>query len=169
MHTLRLTALLSLLTVAAVGAPPSSQPTSPDAILAEIDALPKQDLDRSRAESDPAYLKAYEEQEHAVFARQAELELLFYRSYPQHPQAETILVRRWNNQLTEGAEPARISREVDGYLHDHPGGPTSDDAKQQFARLRGRLAKGDEHRVAKNRAGIRDIEPEKRVWRRLIP
>jgi thiol-disulfide isomerase/thioredoxin len=118
-------------------------PTGPDAILAAIDALSRPEFDRNRSQ-DKTYVASFEKTMAAIWKRQDELEREFCERYPNHPQAESILFRRWSNALTTRQEDAdQVQREVDQYLKEHPNGPASEDARTQFANLRVRLANDD--------------------------
>lgn len=122
---------------------PTTEPSSPEAILAAIDALPRPELDRSRS-GDAAYMQSYDQIMDATWKRQAELELLFCQKYPNDPRAESIQIRRLSNALTQRSEdPAQIQKEVDQFFKDHPNGPASEDDREQMWRLRERLADGD--------------------------
>ena len=135
--------LLPLVLLALLGTgQPATMPQTPESILAEIQSLPSPQLDKSRA-ADQAYLDSYNDTWKKRWARQAELELEFYRRFPNHPQAEFLLARRWSNQLSSGIPPQQVAAEVDQFLNEHPEGPRTADGRSYFWLVRFRLAEKD--------------------------
>jgi len=140
-------AVIPLLLITASAAPPT-QPVTPESILAEINALPRPNFDKSRS-NDEEYVKDHEQIMARTWQRQAELELEFYQRFPDHPQAEQLLIRRWGNMLVGTRDTSPVAAEVQRYLKDHPTGPRTDDDKQALIRLKCRLAKDNPQEILK--------------------
>jgi len=163
----RLAIPLLLLASAVVAADtPTSAPVGPDAILAQLSALPWPAFDQSRAKDD-AYLHEYDNEKDAYFDRQAQLQSEFCRRFPNDPRAESLRFDNWKIKLVHG-DAAQIADDLEQFMKDHPAGPESEDDRADFAFVHYRLAQKYPDRMQKVAESFSNGQPRNELGARLL-
>jgi thiol-disulfide isomerase/thioredoxin len=107
--------ILGLLVPVSFGAEP---PRGADAILNEYREVKIPAVDATKLK-DQNYVRSYLEERTKALEKQNQLALELYQAHPDHPEAITMMIVRWQNMSSSGAAGKALT-EMDQFLKDHP-------------------------------------------------